>query len=188
MGQMEEKSRKKKKKADLRKIILASVALAGGLAVAAIAPNVLGAMAKLGMLPAKREKEIIKRSRKRLIDSGLLVYRDHVLQLTQKGERALRFLELTEFSLKKPKRWDGRWRVLIFDIPETRRRVRARVREVLSKIGFTRLQDSVWLYPYDCEDAVVLLKADLKVGKDILYLIVDELEYAEPHLRHFGLK
>ena len=43
-------------------------------------------------------------------------------------------------------------------------------------IGFVRLQDSVWVYPYDCEDLITLLKADFRVGKDVLYLIVDSIE------------
>lgn len=188
MGQIEESGRKKKRNRDLQKVILASVSIAGGLAIAAVAPNVLGAMDKLGLLPGKREQEVIKRSRERLVKRGLLIYRNRLLQLTPKGERELRFLTLTEFGLEKPRRWDGRWRVLAFDIPESRRRVRARVREILNRIGFKRLQDSVWLYPYDCEDVIVLLKADLKIGKDVLYLIVDELEFDLPHRRYFGLE
>ena len=55
-------------------------------------------------------------------------------------------------------------------------------------IGFVRLQDSVWVYPYDCEDLIVLLKADFKIGKDVLYMIVDEME-GDTHLRkEFGLR
>ena len=46
------------------------------------------------------------------------------------------------------------------------------------------MQDSVWVYPYDCEDILTLLKTDLGVGKYILYLIVDELEN-DKHLREF---
>jgi len=55
-------------------------------------------------------------------------------------------------------------------------------------IGFVHLQDSVWTYPYDCEDLIVLLKADFKIGKDILYMIVDELEGDWRLRKEFGLK
>lgn len=188
MGKIEEKGRQKKRNRDLQKAILATVSIAGGLALVALAPNVVGAMAKLGLLPGKREKEVIKRSRNRLVKRGLLVYKNNLLQLTPKGESELRFLSLTEFALQKPRKWDGRWRVLTFDIAESRRRTRDRVREILHRIGFKRLQNSVWIYPYDCEDVIVLLKADLKIGKDVLYLIADELEYDAPHRKHFGLQ
>ena len=50
------------------------------------------------------------------------------------------------------------------------------MRRMLVAMGFLPLQRSVWVYPYDCEDVIVLLKADLRIGKDMLYLIVDELE------------
>ena len=66
--------------------------------------------------------------------------------------------------------------MLIFDIPEKKRHLRYKVRSTLSAVGFTRLQDSVWIYPYDCEDFVTLLKADFRIGKDLLYMIVDSLE------------
>ena len=88
----------------------------------------------------------------------------------------LRTLELKDYATKKPKRWDGKWRVLIFDIPERRKSVRDKVRLTLTAIGFKRLQNSVWVYPYDCEDLITLLKADFKIGRDLLYLIVDSIE------------
>ncbi|MCI0557327.1 MAG: hypothetical protein MN733_02450, partial [Nitrososphaera sp.] len=74
------------------------------------------------------------------------------------------------------------WRVLIFDVPEYRKKIRETIRHSLRMIGFVRLQDSVWVYPYDCEDFVALLKADLKIGKDVLYLIVQEME-GDTHLK-----
>jgi len=88
----------------------------------------------------------------------------------------------------KRRRWDGRWRVLIFDIPEERKLLREKVRHTLVSIGFERLQDSVWIYPYDCEDLIALIKVDFQIGREVLYLIVDSLEN-DGHLRKlFGLK
>ena len=55
-------------------------------------------------------------------------------------------------------------------------------------IGFKRLQDSVWIYPYNCEEVVTLLKADLDVGKALLYMIVDTLEDDEEIKKYFDLK
>ena len=80
------------------------------------------------------------------------------------------------FRLKRPRRWDGKWRVLIFDIPESNRFIRATIRQTLAAVGFICLQGSVWIYPYPCEEFVALLKADLRIGKRLLYMIVEELE------------
>lgn len=98
------------------------------------------------------------------------------LRVTPIGRKALAF-EQAKSSLKNQKRrWDGRWRMVVFDVPERRRSVRNRLRAVMSEIGFMRLQDSVWVYPYDCEDFLALLKTELKIGKDVLYAIVDSIE------------
>lgn len=178
---------KKCRRDDMRKIILGSVALAGIIGVALIAPNVLGAMAKLGFFPHRRQKESINRSRDRLVQQGLLEYHDKKLRLTPQGEIILRRLEMSDYQINKPKRWDGRWRVLIFDIPEKRKRLREQVRRTLVNIGFVRAQDSVWIHPYDSEDLITLLKADFKIGKDLLYLVVEQMEYDIAYRKHFGL-
>ena len=77
--------------------------------------------------------------------------------------------------------------MLVFDIPEYRRSLREKIRLTLLNIGFVRLQDSVWIYPYDCEDLVNLLKVDFQVGKDLLYLIVDSIENDRNFRKSFGL-
>ena len=73
-------------------------------------------------------------------------------------------------------------------IPEHLRFVRDQIRATLVSVGFRRLQDSVWIYPYDCEELIILLKADLEIGKDLLYMIVDTLEADEDIIDYFGLK
>jgi len=176
MGKREEESRVRTRRANLKKLVLQTVAIAGVLGVAVVAPNVLSAMVKLGIVPLKRQREFVNASRARLVRQGLLVYEGRNIKLTSAGERALRALQLEEYALKKPRRWDGKWRVLIFDIPEYRKGLRDKIRRTLEMIGFVRLQDSVWVYPYDCEDLITLLKADFRVGKDVLYLIVDSIE------------
>lgn len=187
MGDIEKRGQKRKKKRDIQRFVLDTVKVTGVLSVAAVAPAVLGAMKKLGIAPSFRQDTSIAKARKRLVEKGLLEYDGTFLRITQKGQQELLWMQLKDTKKEKPRRWDGRWRVLIFDIPEKKRLVRQRIRDMIELIGFIRLQDSVWLYPYDCEDMMTLLKSDLKIGRDMLYLIVDELEYDTPYRRHFNL-
>ncbi|MBI2474717.1 MAG: hypothetical protein HYV68_03370 [Candidatus Taylorbacteria bacterium] len=187
MASMESRSRQKTRRKNIQKIILGTVAVTGMLAVAAMAPNVIGAMSKLGILPSKRQKEIIKRSRESLVKRGLLEDKNGYLVLTTEGQNYLKVMEVKDFVLKKPKKWDKKWRVLIFDIKEKRKSLREKLRRTIISVGFLRLQDSVWIYPYDCEELMTLLKVDLKIGKDMLYMIVDELEHDTPIRQYFGL-
>lgn len=188
MGTIETRGRKRARKRDLQRAILGTVSAAGLLAIALVAPNMPVALKKLGMLPtSSRDAGSINRARNHLLRKGLLSRsKDGFLELTPAGERALLLAQSGEHA-PKPRRWDGRWRVLIFDIPERRRTTRDKTRLMLINIGFVLLQGSVWVYPYDCEHVVALLKAELKIGKQMLYLIVDEMEGDAPLRRRFGL-
>ncbi len=188
MGKIEEKFKKRKRKQDLQKAILGIVSTTAVLTTALVAPNVLKEFEKLGILGPRR-KEGINRARNRLLKSGLLEKdRRGYLIITNAGQNKLAEQKLSHYRIDKPKRWDGRWRVITFDIPERRKRTRDQIRQTLSHIGFVRLQDSVWVYPYNCEDLIALLKADMGIGKDMLYLIVDSIEGDTGLRKHFGLK
>lgn len=187
MGEIEKKYKKIRKRKDLQRIILDVVSSVGVLSVALMAPKALGVLEKMGFLPTKRQKDSIRVARNALVRKGFLRYEGNKLYLTNDGKRRLYLLKKTIDVFSRPHKWDHRWRVLIFDIPEERRSVREKIRRTLSAIGFVRLQDSVWVYPYDCEDFVILLKADFKIGKDLLYMIVDVLEYDISLRKHFEL-
>ena len=188
MGQMEEVSRKRTRNHNLQRVVLETVAAAGVLSLALVAPNAIQTLRKSGFLLKMRQKEIINLSRYRLVQNGLLDRnKEGFLKLTPKGEEKLKQCELHDYKIKKPKKWDGKWRMLIFDVREERRILRDKIRRTLVAIGFQRLQYSVWVYPYDCEDLVTLLKADFKIGKDLLYIISDSIENDTWLKRSFNL-
>jgi len=190
MGKLEEVSRGRKKKKDIQNVVLAVVATAGFIAMAAVAGN---ALQLLKYLP--NEKYNLKYRMKSVV--GRLVAKKYAawvekdgkryLRITPTGRRAFAF-EQAKVALKnQKKKWDGRWRMVVFDVPERRRQVRNRLRATMLEIGFARLQNSVWVYPYDCEDFIALLKAELRVGKDALYAIVDTIEQDRSMRKHFHL-
>lgn len=187
MGEIEVKAKRRKRKRDIRFALLAGAKLAA-LAGAAIAvPNAIQGLYKLGLIDRfNGDVSSINRARQQLIRTGFLLVKNGKLELTQKGRRELLLKEALRAGDVR-RRWDGRWRVLIFDIPEHRKSSRDKIRRTLQQVGFVRLQDSVWAYPYDYEDLVVLLKADMKIGKDLLYLVVDEMEGDMNLRKHFGL-
>lgn len=126
----------------------------------------------------------------RLATKGFIMFEDRdgrrYARITEMGQRVLE-LERKKVIITKKRKWDHRWRVVIFDIPERRRKVRVRLRLFMQEYGFVRLQDSVWIYPYDCEDLIALAKAKFRIGLDVLYMIVEQLEH-DKHLReHFCL-
>ncbi len=175
MGKLEEISKKRNTRQNIQRAILMTIETAGVLTLAAVAPNATQLLKTFGYDPKQRHKEIIKRARENLIHKNFLIYENGFLRLTDKGKSELEKLRLKDWN-KEKRKWDGRWRILIYDIPERNRGTRNKIRKTLTYIGFIKVQQSVWLYPYDCEDFITLFKAELKIGKNLIYLIVDSME------------
>lgn len=64
-------------------------------------------------------------------------------KITEKGRN------IVEKYIFDRKKWDGDWRIVIFDIPEERRKLRSLLRNQLRQSGFKHLQKSVWVSPFD---------------------------------------
>ncbi len=190
MGDLEKSLKKEIGIGKIQKALLISVAAVGILSPPMAARGVLKILKEWGKDKSSGRSRIesINYSRRKLVRDGLLEYNESCfLRLTEKGQNILNKIEARNYNLVKPERWDKKWRVIIFDIKEERRALRSKVRNTLINIGFMCLQKSVWIYPYDCEDLINLIKADFKIGKDVLYMIVDRVENDRPILEFFDL-
>ena len=74
--------------------------------------------------------------------------------LTKEGQKKALKFKLDEMEIKKPAKWDGEWRIVIFDIPEKLKKAREALRIKLKELGFLELQKSVFVLPYECEDEI----------------------------------
>ena len=135
--------------------------------------------------PKKQLNRRISQAMTRLAAKGLIT-QDR--KLTSKGEKLAESLANMERILpKKPLRWDRKWRIVIFDVWERRRDVRERLRTALENIGFVKIQNSVWAYPYPCEEFFAFLRTELRLGNGMLYIVAGEIENDWKIRRHFGL-
>ena len=50
---------------------------------------------------------------------------------------------------KKKRRTDKKWQMVLFDIPETKRKQRDWFRKGLQYLGYKKLQKSIWVCPYE---------------------------------------
>ena len=122
-----------------------------------------------------------KNTLQKFIDDGLVEFvrsknNRKYLCLTTGGMKRLNRYRFEGFKIDKPFMWDGKWRLIIFDIKEIRRGDRNLIRKLLEKMGFRKLQNSAWVHPYDCEEMLNLLKINLGLNRDVLYLVVEKLE------------
>ena len=193
MGTMEAASRKRLRRGQLEAAILNTLTLTGIVAVGLAAPPMLKRLKHIDpdwiikRDPRDRLYVVASRlKRKGLIKFEKVQGKTRML-LTEQGRARARRAMLGN-PLPRKKRWDERWRILIFDIPESKRVLRDKVRSIVSGFGFVRLQDSVWVFPYDCEDIITLLKAELRLGTQMLYIIADAIEYDKPLREQFDLR
>ena len=109
------------------------------------------------------------------------------MELTERGKEEWRLFETKKKLLQRPKRWDKKWRLLVFDISEKRKNVRDMIRKTLVSFGFYRLQDSVWVYPFECEDVLELLRTKFRVRYEALYVRADRVANDGELRREFKL-
>jgi len=133
-------------------IVLALLKAAGAIALLALAPGALRLLK-----PARRHysEESIRRTAyylKRRGDVRFVNQNGQVfVSITKKGYNRLAQLESLRVRLpaQKPNTWDGKWRIVIFDIPERDRNLRDAFRSKLRELECVRLQGSVWVTPYE---------------------------------------
>ncbi len=178
----------------MKNLLLRSIAVVGVASVALVAPKMTRFLKALDR-PAKNRAQLYRRISQgvaRIKEEGLVTvsgeYGNRHIELTEKGLKMLDEIELGEYGISEPAFWDGKWRVLMFDINERRRRVRDQLRRILHGAGFVRIQDSVWVYPYACDEFISLVRAHLKSGVgEVRFLVAEALESDKSLREHFLL-
>ena len=108
------------------------------------------------------------------------------LKLTRKGKvRALMLRLYRDFAIQKE--WDGRWRLILWDIPESSAEQRNNVRNLVKGLGFYQLQKSAFITPYPLPVSAVEYLKDSKLLRYIRFLRVDKLENDQVLKKHFQL-
>lgn len=103
--------------------------------------------------------------------------------LTPEGEKLVGRLKL-RLALARQKRWDGKWRLVIFDIPERIRDRRNFLRCELEMLGFHQLQKSVWVTPHSLPQGFDAIAAELGLNKHFRVVIAEAIQ-GDHDLREF---
>lgn len=156
------------------KTLLALLAIAGTLTVAAVAPNVLGVIGR-----QKRKRRFFhqldfQHGIKYLKRWELIRVRksqdQYLLELTERGVGAALTGALRNLRARHRARWDGVWRVVLFDIPNSRAWARDAFRGRLLAMGFHRMQKSAFVYPYPCTEEIRFLISLFDVGGQVRFI------------------
>ena len=164
-------------------MILNGVLLSGGIAVASTSPYFVPRIMPEIIKYAKYK--IRKRQKERAFTSSFYYLRKNgyvnidnrkgqiFISLTEEGKKKAGKYQINNLRIKQPKKWDKKWKILIFDIKDKQRIKREALRGKIKELGLFQLQKSVWIYPYDFYREMNLLRSFFKLTKDEMQIIFD---------------
>lgn len=169
------------------------IAIAGPVILSSLflpnAPKMLKLLIKLhknwNKIKRQRIYEAIRRlNKKRLIEleqKGNELY----LEITENGKKLVKSFDYDNIELPNYKKWDKKWRMVIFDVPEKKTKERRALSTKLKDIGFYPLQESVYIYPYDCQNEIDFICSFLSIDRYVNYCTLETLDKKEGELRLF---
>lgn len=127
---------------------------------------------------AKRKKQDFARLIRYLRSRGYLNIKDlknrTAIMITPKGMEKLFKTRIKAGKMKQ--RPDKKWQMVLFDIPETRKKDREYFRKQLKYLGYKKLQRSIWVCPYDVLETTQQLIKNYKLGRFVRLLLVEEIK------------
>ena len=126
---------------------------------------------------------------KRMQNSKLVEVKEEkgvpIIKITHKGKQKLLRYKIDEMVLES--NWDGKWRLVIYDVQTGKRANSEMFRTMLNKLRFLKLQRSVYLTPFKCEDEIEYLRLLFEIGNEVQILKVGSLENEAAYRRYFGI-
>lgn len=140
-----------------------------------------------------KDRYAVTRSIKNLSEAGLVeeieTAQSSFLRLTAEGRQKLRNIKLSNPKSLVDTRWDGYWRMIILDLPESRKSERDSIRYILKKAGFLCMKNSVWVSPFPLEHLFMNIKTDLGLHDEIMIVVTQSIDPVTEKslLESFGL-
>jgi DNA-binding transcriptional regulator PaaX len=109
------------------------------------------------------------------------------IEISEKGKKKILEYQFEDMKIPKPERWDGKWRVVAFDIPEKKRIARDALRRKFKQLGFFKLQKSLFAYPYPCREEINLIAEIYEIQPCFIFIETSYIDKEKLLLKHFGL-
>lgn len=101
--------------------------------------------------------------------------KEKYIEITQTGIDKIRRHQLDE-DLPRPEIWDGKWRVVIFDIPNKKNSNRDIFRRKLIRMNFEKVQESVYVYPFECTKPISLLSSNISIENNVIIMVSEIIQ------------
>jgi len=177
---------------EVGKVLLKLLVVGGVCTITLVAP---GVMIAYGTIEKRRrffhagetKKSIRYLKRCKYITSEKTGPNEYTIRVTQQGMHKAFKDGLRKMKIRRKKRWDGMWRIAMFDIPEKKKGARDVLREQLKNLGMYQLQKSVFVIPYKCEREVNVLATILEVEDYVQQFTTAHISGNTEIKRHFRI-
>jgi len=176
--------------------ILKAIALIGMFAIAGGSPHFWTQLSRNlhrrnRYLQNKYSQTQLSKTLSRLKKANMVILEEKdgnfTIELSEKGKKKIEQIAVDDLKNKKLQRWDGIWRIVIFDIPEHQKYGRAALRGKMKGLGFYQLQKSVWVFPCDCEKEIKVLANFFEIDDYVNFIEAKKVSNDEELKRHFKI-
>lgn len=158
---------------DLIKSIIIGLAAVGAIVfIGAVAPNIFKILRNRKFIKGTLKKNKFNNAIYYLKNKNIIQIKDNkngacTVNLTKKGKQKTLQYNIDDMKIKPMKKWDGKWRFVMFDIPDKHRKASNALREKLKELGFLQFQKSIWVHPYLIEDEIEFIAGIFNVRRFI---------------------
>ena len=98
------------------------------------------------------------------------------IAITERGKRKLLQYNIQKMRIQKPRAWDNKWRMVMFDIPEKKKAGRNALSYKLKQLGFYHLQKSVFIHPYDCRKEIDFITHYFRISSCVSLIVAGRFD------------
>ena len=140
-------------------------------------------------LAAKRAKKLKELQGRKLIEFKELSDGSIRITLSHLGKNLVRKYKLEEMKINKPLKWDQKWRIISYDIPNNQRKASNALRQKLKDLKLYKLQKSIWVSPYECIEELEFLCSifDINIDNHVFYFKTTEIPKETEVKKFFNL-
>lgn len=109
------------------------------------------------------------------------------VKLTEAGKTRILKFGLQNLTIMKPAKWDGRFRMVFYDVYSTKSAIRDKFRHALLNSGFYKLQESVYIHAYPCEREIEFLRNYLGISGEVRIILAERIENDKEFRQFFGV-
>ncbi|MBI2021134.1 hypothetical protein HYS99_01310 [Candidatus Giovannonibacteria bacterium] len=107
--------------------------------------------------------------------------------LSEKGRKiALRY-DIDNLRIPEMKKWDKKWRLILFDVPEKHKKARNALSFALKKAGCFQFQKSVFIHPFECKNEIDFIIEFFLLRPYVRFILAETLDNELDVKRYFNL-